>query len=200
MEIATQKSTGNFIRNSLFRMYVEDNDSDNLICQLEYNPNHTVSQEFPSFDIMGDQKFQMKDTVFDVVASINPIKFKELCIYATKFSEYVEITCTKNKITFKYKHYEKFCSETFINNNQYGDKSIIVKSFNDKYDEESIIVRSVYDLKRLITFNESIDVCKEFRLYLKNNGKLHILMPLILSFLQSNMKFLTSKLMPIYEI
>jgi hypothetical protein len=89
---------------------------------------------------------------------MNTTEFYKICSEINNISEYMKITCSKNKIVFT-------STGTFPELKKvYENKKNIEIRYNKKDDDN--IIEEIYDLKNIIKFKKCEDLCDEVKLFI----------------------------------
>ncbi|ATZ80514.1 putative proliferating cell nuclear antigen [Bodo saltans virus] len=149
-----------------------DKDDEQLI---EFNLQNTVKGTNTTYkqklmDIDDNSKQIPQETNFEITVKIDTQDFRTTCSQMSQYSEFVEIICTKNEITFKCLGDQNEYVKTFTNNEN-GCVQILCTNDNGK---KPIIVQAIYNLKHLLTFGKCVNLCNDMQLYLKNDYPLFI--------------------------
>jgi proliferating cell nuclear antigen len=160
-------------KNSLLTMSIDKDDEQTLVLRLEDDekPCYTEFRQ-KLLDLNDDQQKLPREKPFDMAVRMKTSEFKKVCSEMNIFSEYVEITCTINEITFKCHGDSSNFSKTYKNSERgviiYCTKKLSVD------DVEPVMVQAIFNLKHLVTFGKCVNLCEELVLFLKNDWPLFI--------------------------
>ncbi len=161
----------NVDRDSIMTISI-DKDDEQLI---EFNLQNTVKGTTTTYkqklmDIDDDSQQIPQETNFDITVKIDTQDFRTTCTQMSQYSEYVEIICTKNEITFKCLGDQNQYDKVFTNNEN-GCVQILCTNDTGK---KQVIVQAIYNLKHLLSFGKCVNLCHDMQLYLRNDYPLFI--------------------------
>lgn len=152
-------------QDSIMHLDIDEKSSKLKIKIKDIPPDNIYNLEYPIIGKIDDSvKMIPSETEFEITVLISTQYFSEICQELSTYSEYVEIECTKQYISFK------CCGKN-------DDKTIVVSSGNDIYTECKIrclnpkesIVSAIYKTKELCYFLRCSDLCDYMQLFLRNN-------------------------------
>lgn len=160
-------------KNSLLTMSIDKDDEQTLVLRLEDDekPCYTEFRQ-KLLDLNDEQQKLPKEKPFDMAVRMKTGEFKKVCSEMNIFSEYVEITCTINEITFKCHGDSSNFSKTYKN----SELGVIIYCTKKNVEEitEPVMVQAIFNLKHLVTFGKCVNLCEELVLFLKNDWPLFI--------------------------
>lgn len=149
-------------------MYVEENDKQNLIIEIENEEKK--SKTFYKLKLL-DLNQQHKKTAkieFDIKITMPSNEFHKLCKEMSTIAEYVDIKCTSKNIIFTCKG---DCAErsTLYKSEEGG---LNITNENKKIHN---IVQGVYELKNIVLFSKCSNLCNDISIYMKNDFALTVI-------------------------
>ena len=149
-------------------MYVEENDKQNLIIEIENEEKK--SKTFYKLKLLDlNQPYKKTAKIeFDIKITMPSGEFHKLCREMNNIAEYVDIKCTSKNIIFTCKG---DCAE----------RSTIYKSeeggLNITNENKKIhnIVQGVYELKNIVLFTKCANLCNDISIYMKNDFALTVI-------------------------
>jgi proliferating cell nuclear antigen PCNA len=149
-------------------MYVEENDRQNLIMEIE---NHDKkSKTFYKLKLMDLDQSQHKSAKvdFDIRITMPSNEFHKLCREMNNIAEYVEIKCTSKNIIFTCKG---DCAErSTIYKSEEGGLNI-----SNENKKSQNIVQGIYELKNIVLFSKCANLCNDIQIFMKNDFALTII-------------------------
>ena len=148
-------------------MYVEENDKQNLIMEIENQDKK--SKTFYKLKLMDLDHQPKKSTKveFDVKITMPSNEFHKLFREMNNIAEYVEIKCTSKNIIFTCKG---DCAErSTIYKSEEGGLNI--SNENKKIQN---IVQGIYEIKNIVLFTKCASLCNDLEIYMKNDFALTI--------------------------
>jgi proliferating cell nuclear antigen PCNA len=160
-------------KNSLLTMSIDKDDEQTLVLRLEDDekPCYTEFRQ-KLLDLNDEQQKLPREKPFDMAVRMKTSEFKKVCSEMNIFSEYVEITCTINEITFKCHGDSSNFSKTYKN----SELGVIIYCTKKNVTEitEPVMVQAIFNLKHLVTFGKCVNLCEELVLFLRNDWPLFI--------------------------
>ncbi len=188
--IQLQKFTKSIDKDSIMTFYIDKDDKQNLVIELDNNLKKNSTQyKQKLLDIDDNQKELPKETKFEMSVIMDTADFRKVCSEMNQFSEFIEITCTNNEITFKCQGDSNAYIKTFRN----SDNGVKIVCYNDNNKNVPTIVQAIYDLKYLVIFGKCVNLCNEMQLLLKNDY------PLFISYTIGNLGKMIVGLSPVDE-
>ncbi len=159
-------------KNSLLTMSIDKDDEQTLVLRLEDDekPCYTEFRQ-KLLDLNDEQQNLPKEKTFDMSVRMKTNEFKKVCSEMNSFSDFVEITCTINEITFKCSGDSSDWSKTYKNSER---GVIILCTKKTTTEDEPVMVQAIFNLKHLVTFGKCVNLCEELVLFLKNDWPLFI--------------------------
>jgi proliferating cell nuclear antigen len=160
----------NMTKDNVLKIYVDKDDEQNIVFEGNNDvAGSNIKHTQKVMDLDNEKKNLPTQSNFEMIVTISTAEFHNLCRNLTKYSEYIEITCTKKELKFSCK----------------GDSAKVVKKFTnkdngvridclDKTGKKANIFHGIYELRHLVTFGKSRSLCDEMCLYLKNDYPLFI--------------------------
>lgn len=154
-------------KDDILSMYVEENDRQNLIMEIENQDKK--SKTIYKLKLM-DLDQQLKKNIkldYDVCITMQSGEFHRLCREMSNIAEYVEIICTKDAVRFK-------CD------GDYAERKTVYKSeeggINIKLEPntKNKITQGIYELKNIVLFTKCSNLCTDIEIYMKNDFALTI--------------------------
>jgi proliferating cell nuclear antigen PCNA len=148
-------------------MYVEENDKQNLIMEID-NQNKKVKHwyKLKLMDLEPSQK-KPSQVDFDVKITMPSAEFHKLCREMSNIAEYIEIKCTSKCIQFTCKG---DCAErSTIYKSEEGGLNI-----SSEGKKTNNIVQGIFELKNIILFTKCASLCNDIQIYMKNDFALTI--------------------------
>ena len=148
-------------------MYVEENDKQNLIMEIE----NTIKKvkHYYKLKLMDLEPTQKKPSKvdFDVKITMPSAEFHKLCREMSNIAEYVEIKCTSKCIQFTCKG---DCAErSTIYKSEEGGLNI-----SSEGKKTNNIVQGIFELKNIVLFTKCANLCNDIQIYMKNDFALTI--------------------------
>jgi|LauGreDrversion4_2_1035121.scaffolds.fasta_scaffold44619_3 proliferating cell nuclear antigen len=149
-------------------MYVEENDRQNLIIEIENQEKK--SKTFYKLKLM-DLDQQPKKTAkieYDIKITMPSTEFHKLCREMNNIAEYVDIQCTSKNIIFTCKG---DCAErSTIFKSEEGGLNI-----SNENKKNHNIIQGIYELKNIVLFTKCANLCNDIEIYMKNDFALTII-------------------------
>lgn len=157
-------------KESVMKIFIDKDDEQSLQFELRNEIKHNSKKYKQKLMDIDDNSNQLPaDANFEMSVIMDTVDFRKACSEINQFSEYVEITCTSKKITFKCKGDQSDFSVSYDN----SSSGVRILSLN-KNTKVPCIVQAIYDLKHLVTFGKCVNLCSEMQIYLKNDFPLFI--------------------------
>jgi proliferating cell nuclear antigen len=148
-------------------MYVEENDKQNLIMEIENQDKK--SKTFYKLKLMDldHQPKKSSKVEFDVRITMPSNEFHKLFREMNNIAEYVEIKCTSKNIIFTCKG---DCAErSTIYKSEEGGLNI-----SNENKKNQNIVQGIYEIKNIVLFTKCASLCNDLEIYMKNDFALTI--------------------------
>jgi proliferating cell nuclear antigen PCNA len=148
-------------------MYVEENDKQNLIMEIENQDRK--SKTFYKLKLMDldHQPKKSQKVDFDIGITMQSGEFHKLFREMNNIAEFVEIKCTSKNIIFTCKG---DCAErSTIYKSEEGGLNI--RNENKKPHN---IVQGIYEIKNIVLFTKCASLCTELEIFMKNDFALTI--------------------------
>jgi proliferating cell nuclear antigen len=149
-------------------MYVEENDKQNLIMEIENQDKK--SKTFYKLKLMDldHQPKKSSKVEFDVRITMPSNEFHKLFREMNNIAEYVEIKCTSKNIIFTCKG---DCAErSTIYKSEEGGLNI-----SNENKKNHNIVQGIYEIKNIVLFTKCASLCNDLEIYMKNDFALTII-------------------------
>jgi proliferating cell nuclear antigen len=154
-------------KDDILSMYVEENDKQNLIMEIENQDKK--SKTFYKLKLMDldHQPKKSKMQEFDVKITMPSGEFHKLFREMNIIAEYVEIKCTSKSIIFTCKG---DCAErSTIYKSEEGGLNI-----SNENKKTQNIVQGIYEIKNIVLFTKCASLCNDLEIYMKNDFALTI--------------------------
>jgi proliferating cell nuclear antigen PCNA len=160
-------------------MRIDKDDEQHLKIELENKDKNETIRKYKQklLDIDDDKQNMPPTATFDLSVVMSTQKFRQICQYMNRFSEYIEITCTAKEITFRAKGDIGETEET-IKHSDDEESTLRILCMNRENKKGLIMVQAIYNLKNLVTFGKCVNLCSEMQLHLKNDYPLFINFPI----------------------
>jgi proliferating cell nuclear antigen PCNA len=155
-------------KDDILSMYVEENDKQNLIMEIENQDKK--SKTFYKLKLM-DLDHQPKKSAkveFDIGITMPANEFHKLFREMNNIAEYVEIKCTSKNIIFTCKG---DCAErSTIYKSEEGGLNI-----SNQNKKNQNIVQGIYEIKNIVLFTKCASLCNDLEIYMKNDFALTVI-------------------------
>lgn len=148
-------------------MFIEDDAKQNLILKIDNPEKQSKSNCKIKLMDLDNDPMSIPETNFEAVIKMSSSEFHKICRDMNQFSEFVEIKCLTNSVTFSYKG---DCSESTKTYDS-GDKGVSIIHTNAN---KPHIVQGIYSLKNLVLFTKCNSLCSEIQIFMKMNYPLCI--------------------------
>lgn len=150
----------------MMRMYIDKDDRQNLVIETRKADGESDSSSKMKLMDINKKKLNIPPTNFDAVITIDTTQFHKKCKDIHNFAEYIDIQCTRNKLTFTCKgdaveHSHNFYPET---------SSVKIKFAKNA----PPVVQGIFELKYIVMFTKCSGLCDEIQIFMKNNYPLSI--------------------------
>jgi len=155
-------------KDDILSMYVEENDKQNLIMEIENQDKK--SKTFYKLKLMDlDHQPKKKTKVeFDVKITMSSSEFHKLFREMNNIAEYVEIKCTSKNIIFTCKG---DCAErSTIYKSEEGGLNI-----SNENKKTQNIIQGIYEIKNIVLFTKCANLCNDLEIFMKNDFALTII-------------------------
>jgi proliferating cell nuclear antigen len=150
-------------KDDILTMSIDSEDKQRLILDVENEiKSSRTRNRVKTLDI--DKKtYKIPDTKFDMVVTMESTEFHRVCKDLLQLSDYVEIICKENSITFT-----SICESL--------DKSITIDAsvtngvkIKPLVPGKGTIVQGIFELKYFVMFQKCSNLCQNIQIYLRNN-------------------------------
>lgn len=142
---------------------VDREDEHNLNIDI-INPDEDTTKNYKLKMLdLNDNKITVPDLQFDVRIQMNSTKFQKLCKEMDVISNYVEIKCTKDNITFTCKG---DMIESFTQPYKHDPNIGVSISKSDKSPQ---VIQGIYELRRLVLFSKCSSLSTDIEIFMKND-------------------------------
>ena len=150
----------------MIRLYIDKDDRQNLVMETRKSDGARDSSSKMKLMDINKKKLNIPPTNFDAVITIDTTEFHKRCKDMNNFAEYIDIQCTRNKMTLTCKgdvveHSRDFYPET---------SSIKIKFAKNA----PPVVQGIFELKYIVMFTKCSGLCDEIQIFMKNNYPLSI--------------------------
>jgi proliferating cell nuclear antigen len=150
----------------VMRLYIDKEDRQNLVIETKRGSGESDSCSKMKLMDINKKKLNIPPTSFDAVITIDTNQFHKKCKDMSNFADYIDIQCTRNKLTFTCKgdaidHSHNFYPETS------GVRIKFAKNAPP-------VVQGIFELKYIVMFTKCSGLCDEIQIFMKNNYPLSI--------------------------
>lgn len=155
-------------KDDILTMSIESDDKQTLLLDVENETrNSHTRMRLKTLDI--DKKaYKIPDTKFDMVVTMESSEFHRICKDLAQLSEYVEIVCKKNSITF---NSVGDCAEKSITIDASENNGVKIKPIDS---DKPVIVQGYFELKYFTMFQKCSNLCPNILIYVRNNYPIFI--------------------------
>lgn len=155
-------------KDDILTMSIDSDDKHLLVLDVENEIRNCRTQNrLKTLDI--DKKtYKIPDTKFDMVVKMESAEFHRVCKDLSLLSEYVEIICKENSITFTS---TGDCSDKSITIDASKDNGVNIKPL---VPGKGTIVQGIFELKYFTMFQKCSSLCPNIQIYLRNNYPIFI--------------------------
>lgn len=147
-------------------MYIEEEDKQKITFLVDNDEKKSRSTFYLKLMDIDKTEYNLPPIKRDVAVIMDSSEFHRVCREMAQLSDYVDITCTNNNITFMCKG-DSITRSTKYTANENGVKIIVEGNKN-------IIVQGIFDLKYLTMFTKCANICGDIQIYMKNAWPLFI--------------------------
>ena len=155
-------------KDDILTMSIDSDDKQRLILDVENEVrNSRTRNRLKTLDI--DKKtYKIPDTKFDMVVTMDSSEFHRVCKDLALLSDYVDIECKENSITFM-----SMCdsSDKSITIDATGKNGVKIKPLVAGKDT---VVQGIFELKYFTMFQKCSNLCQNIQIYLRNNYPIFI--------------------------
>jgi proliferating cell nuclear antigen len=155
-------------KDDILTIAIDEEDKQTLILDVENEvKNSRTRNKLQTLDI-NKTSYKIPATKFEVTITMDPNEFHSICKEMSQISEYVEIVCKKNSITFSCKG---DCSEKSTTLEATDTNDIKIKFLNPN---NKTIIQGIFELKHFVMFSKCSSLCSNIQIYMKNNYPIFI--------------------------
>ena len=155
-------------KDDILTIAIDEEDKQTLILDVENEvKNSRTRNKLQTLDI-NKTSYKIPATKFEVTITMDPNDFHAICKEFIQISEYVEIVCKKNSITFSCKG---DCSEKSTTLEATDTNDIKIKFLNPN---NKTIIQGIFELKHFVMFSKCSSLCSNIQIYMKNNYPIFI--------------------------
>ena len=149
-------------------MAIDEEDSQTLILDVENQSKNSRTRNQLKMLDLNKKSYKIPETKFDVMITMDAVDFHKICKEMSTISEYVEIICKENSITFTCKG---DCSQKSTTLGATDSNGIKIKFVNPK---KKTIVQGIFELNNFVLFSKCSSLCPNIQIYMKNNYPIFI--------------------------
>lgn len=148
------------------RMYIDRDDRQNLVIETRKAKGESDSCSKLKLMDINKKKLNIPPTRFDAVITIDTNEFHKKCKDMSNLADYIDIQCTRKKLTFT-------CRGDAVEhvNNFYPENSSVRIKFDKNAPD---VVQGIFELKYIVMFTKCSGLCDEIQIFMKNNYPLSI--------------------------
>lgn len=155
-------------KDDILTISIEEDETQMLVLDVENEGKNTRTRNKLKMLDIDKKSYKIPHTKFDVVITMDSTDFHKICKEMSQISEYVEILCKENSITFTCKG---DCSEKSTTIDANNTSGINIKPYDCK---KKIIVQGIFELKNFVMFSKCSSICNDIKIYMKNNYPIFI--------------------------
>jgi proliferating cell nuclear antigen len=150
----------------MMRLYIDRDDRQNLVIETRKVKGESDSSSKLKLMDINKKKLNIPPTPFDAVITIDTNEFHKKCKDMSNLADYIDIQCTRKKLTFTCRG----DAVEHINNFYPENSSVRIKFAKNAPD----IVQGIFELKYIVMFTKCSGLCDEIQIFMKNNYPLSI--------------------------
>lgn len=174
-------------KDDILTLSIDSDDKQRLVIDVENEMRNTRTKNRLKTLDLDKKTYKIPITKFDMVVTIESSEFHRICKDLSLLSDYVDIECKENSITFT-----SICdsSDKSITIDATGKNGVKIKPLVAGKD---MVVQGIFELKYFTMFQKCSNICQNIQIYLRNNY------PIFIKYLIASMGHLLVGIVPVND-